>query len=560
MYGSEVAMQAREPDAEGFVERDGVKVGYEVFGAAHGDAAPTVLLLPTWSVIHSRHWKAQVPFLARHFKVIAIDGRGCGRSDRPLNVEAYHPPEFAADAVAVMDATATQRAVLVALSLGAVWGLLLAADHPDRVAGLAAISPAVSLARDLPAHADDTFDQPSTRTDGWAKWNAHYWRAHYRDFLAFFFGQMFTEPHSTKQIEDCIGWGLETDPETLIAATVGGHAATPQAVRDAAERLRCPVLVVHSVDDAIRAHADGAALAEITGGTLLSLRGAGHGPHARDPVTVNRALRDFVRSVWPSSPPARSWARAMTRRRRALYVSSPIGLGHARRDIAVATELRTHHPDLQIDWLAQHPVTRVLADHGERVHPASAHLANESAHIASESGEHDLHCFQAWRRMDEILVANFMVFHDVTANGDYDLVIGDEAWEVDYFLHENPELKRFAYAWLTDFVGWLPIDGTEAPLTADYNAEMIEQIARHPRVRDRALFVGNPTDVVPDDFGPGLPAIAEWTAAHCAWSWSPAHASIPQRCLDTTVSTSTATSPACIDTWRPATWPSSRVA
>ncbi len=106
--------------------------------------------------------------------------------------------------------------------------------------------------------------------------------------------------------------------------------------------------------------------------------------------------------------------------------------------------------------------------------------------------------------MDEILVADFMVFHDVIADSPYDLVIGDEAWEVDYFLHENPELKRFAYCWLTDFVGWLPMpDGgaAEAFLTADYNAEMIEQIARYPRVRDRALFVGNPGDIVPGRFG-----------------------------------------------------------
>ena len=65
--------------------------------------------------------------------------------------------------------------------------------------------------------------------------------------------------------------------------------------------------------------------------------------------------------------------------------------------------------------------------------------------------------------------------------------------------------KRAAYAWLTDFVGWLPMpDGgeREAFLTADYNAEMIEHIARFPRVRDRAIFVGNPDDIVPDAFGP----------------------------------------------------------
>ena len=149
----------------------------------------------------------------------------------------------------------------------------------------------------------------------------------------------------------------------------------------------------------------------------------------------------------------RTWVRAQQRPRRALYLSSPIGLGHARRDLAIARELRKLQPDLQIDWLTQHPVTRVLEDAGESVHPASAWLANESEHIEEESGEHDLHAFQAIRRMDEILVNNFMVFNDVVEDRYYDLVIGDEAWDVDYFLHENPELKRFGFAWMTDFVG-----------------------------------------------------------------------------------------------------------
>ena len=105
----------------------------------------------------------------------------------------------------------------------------------------------------------------------------------------------------------------------------------------------------------------------------------------------------------------------------------------------------------------------MLEAEGERVHPASALLANESAHIESESAEHDLHCFQAWRRMDEILVANFMVFDDLVREQPYDLWIGDEAWELDYYLHENPELKRAAYVWLTDFVGWLPVEEEGAP-------------------------------------------------------------------------------------------------
>jgi predicted glycosyltransferase len=234
-------------------------------------------------------------------------------------------------------------------------------------------------------------------------------------------------------------------------------------------------------------------------------------------VKVNTLIHDFIK---PSSL-GTTWRRAKTRRKRALYISSPIGLGHVQRDLAIADEVRKLCPNLEIEWLAQHPVTEVLKAHGEKIHPASAYLANESQHIKSESSEHDLHCFQAWRRMDEILIGNFMVFLKVVRDQTYDLWIGDEAWEIDYYLHENPEEKRAAYAWLTDFVGWLPMpDGGEheAFLTADYNAEMIEHIARFPRVRDRAIFVGNPEDIVPDRFGPNLPIIRDWVEEHYTFS------------------------------------------
>ena len=105
-------------DRDGYVERDGIKIFYEVFGAGE----PTILLLPTWSLMHSRHWKMQVPYLARHCRVLTFDGRGNGRSDRPTQAEAYAESEFAADAIAVMDATQTDRAIIVSFSLGAQRG------------------------------------------------------------------------------------------------------------------------------------------------------------------------------------------------------------------------------------------------------------------------------------------------------------------------------------------------------------------------------------------------------------------------------------------------------
>jgi pimeloyl-ACP methyl ester carboxylesterase/predicted glycosyltransferase len=502
------------PDGKGHVTRDGVRLYWEVYGKGE----PTVFLLPSWSIVHSRAWKFQIPHLARHCRVLVMDGRGNGLSDRPEGSAAYADEEFAADALAVMDASGTEAAALVSFSAGAAWALLLAAEHPERVSRMVLIGPAIRLAPWRPWRdaVGTLFDTEFDEYDGWLKYNSNYWKRDYRGFLEFFFEQSFPEPHSTKQIEDTVGWGLETTPEVL-ADTVRAPLLDEARLVALTERVTCPVLVIHGDDDAIVPHDNGAELARLTGGRLLTMEGSGHLPHARDPVAVNVALEQFV------LPPQadRSRRRALHRPRRALFVSSPIGLGHVRRDVAIAQALRTLVPDIQVDWLSQDPVTRVLAERGERIHPASALLASESAHIERESSSHRLHVFEAWRRMDEIFVSNFMVFLDAVRDQDYDIWIGDEAWEIDYYLHENPELKRAAYVWLTDIVAWLPMPNfgaRDAFLTADYNAEMIEQIGRFPRVRDRAIFIGRPEDVVPGNFGPGLPEIRAWTKEHYSFT------------------------------------------
>jgi pimeloyl-ACP methyl ester carboxylesterase/predicted glycosyltransferase len=505
-------MRARHPDSSGRVERDGVGIHWRSFG----EGEPTIVLLPTWSIIDSRHWKLQIPYLARNHRVVTFDGRGSGLSDRPRGPAAYTRHEYVADALAVLDATATERAVLVSLSRAGGWALQLAGYHGERVLGIVAIAPAAPVTTPHPSAMVYPFDEQLDTTEGWAKFNRHYWERDYADFLRFFFAELFSEPHSTKQIEDGIGWASEVDVETLVDTQLAPPGAVPIQPDDLYPKVSCPVLVIHGDEDRLRQHATGVAVADATGGSIVTLGGGGHGPHLRDPVIVNQLIEEFIDMIHPT-PKTRTWVRAARRPKKALYISSSIGLGHALRDVAIAAELRTLHPDLQIDWLAQHPVTKVLEDGGERVHPASEWLANESAHVEDESAEHDLHAFQAIRRMDEILVNNFMVFNDVVTGDHYDLVIGDEAWDVDYFLHENPELKHFEFAWMTDFVGWLPMpDGGEheAALTADYNAEMIEQRARYRRLRDRSIYVGDPDDVVPDSFGPELPAIREWTEAN----------------------------------------------
>ena len=514
-------MRARLPDREGVITRGGIRIAFEVFG--HTD--PGLLLVPASPITHARSWKGIVPALARRFTVVTTDGRGTGRSDRPHQPERHAPAEVSADLLAVLDAAGVDRAVLVAHCHAVPWALRLAADHPERAVGVVAIAPGIGVAPPYPyaAEAERRWADPVDAPAGWSMRNRHFWRQDggYRAWVEFFFGQQLPEPHSTKQYEDTVGWALDTDPEAMIAEREGRAAPPASEAEVLCRRVRCPVRVLHGTDDRCQPVARGRRLAELTSGDLVVLDGAGHLPQSRDPVKVTRLITTFADTIMGAPMHATTWTRGPCRPRRALYLSSPIGLGHARRDVAIARELKRLRPELEIDWLAQHPVTTVLDAEGEHIHPASQWLANESGHVTSEANGHDLHCFQALRRMDEILVANFMVFQEVVEEGGYDLVIGDEAWDVDYYWHENPELKRGQNVWLTDFVGYLPMpDGgdQEAFLTTDYNAEMIEHIDRFPWIRDRAIFVGNDDDIVPDTFGENLPAIRDWTTGHFSYS------------------------------------------
>ena len=502
-------MRAKLPGSVGFVDRDGVKIHYEIYG----DGPQTMVFLPPWTIVHSRVYKAQLPYFSERFRCIAFDGRGNGKSDRPADVAAYSLDHYVADALAVMDATEAGAAILVGLSLAGLYACVLAAHHPERVKAAILAGTAASIGPNYPYLAPTHFFAKRERFSGWDKFNREYWLANYPDFAEHFIRNVFSEPHSTKQIEDGIAWANETTGSVQAKTVEARSLAPPFDVSEAMYRkIRCPVLMIHGDDDQIQPYGRAQAVAEATGAELVAIAGGGHNPLGRIPARCNALIVDFLdRKLGIAAPKRRAGQTRKTKK--ALYLSSPIGLGHGRRDIAITRELRKLHPDLQVDWLAQDPVTRLLEASGERIHPLSARLASESQHIELESGEHDLHCFQAIRRMDEVLIANFMIFQDAVDAGGYDLVIADEAWDIDHYWHEHPELKRAALAWFTDFVGYVPMPSggaREAFLTTDYNAEMIGHVERHPDVRDRAIFVGSSEDIIPLSFGQDLPAMRDW--------------------------------------------------
>jgi pimeloyl-ACP methyl ester carboxylesterase/predicted glycosyltransferase len=497
-HGQEFPFGTLRPVRDGFVERNGVKSWYAVYG----EKGPWIAFGPIFQITHSQMLKTTVPYLAEHFRVFTMDLRGNGRSDRPRGQDHYTFDEYYADFAAALDAAGVERAALVGISATTMTVLRFAAEHPERASHVIVVG----------GYADARIDEPKTaervRAEG------ERMRTDWPKYLEWFFSIVFTEPHSTKPFEDGVRFGWAASGELV---DWGRNGWLESDVTELAKQVKCPTLVIHGDNDKRVPIAKGEAIRDLVpGARMVTVAGGGHLPSVRDPVLFNRAVRDFV----AGSPRAGTWVRGMSRKRRALFISSPIGLGHVQRDLAIARELRKLHPDLEIDWFTVDPAARYLQQEGERLHPITRRLANESRHFESVAGEHDLHAFFALRTMDEIMVRNYMTFSDLMEEEHYDLVIGDEAWDVDYYYHENPEQKRQPFVFLTDFVGCLPMEDNarETHLCADRNADDIEHVARFPYVRDAAIFVGNPEDVTDRPFGPGMPRIREWTDRNFAYS------------------------------------------
>jgi pimeloyl-ACP methyl ester carboxylesterase len=288
--------RARYPDETGFVERDDVRTYYEVYGTG----SPTILLLPTWTIFHSRIWKGQIPYLARHFRVVTFDGRGGGRSDRPAGADAYAIEELARDALAVLDATGTERAALVGFSRGAQPAVWLANERPERALGVAfmAVSYPVSMRSWFPRlmlhpRMRRLAERPLPFYPSWLKFNPNYIGKEYPAFLRWFVALAMSDPHSTKQIEDAIAYASESTGEVAYDTAIAPSFITRRQLLNRARAIRCPVMVIHGTKDRITPFADGKVLARATGGELMAMKDVGHSPPGRYPVAVNIALRRF---------------------------------------------------------------------------------------------------------------------------------------------------------------------------------------------------------------------------------------------------------------------------
>jgi pimeloyl-ACP methyl ester carboxylesterase len=123
-----------------FLNRDGVQLAY----LEQGSGSPPMLLVHGWTCDHT-YFAPQAEYFSKHHRVISVDLRGHGASDKPE--QAYTMAGFADDLAFLCEQLGVDRPVVVGHSTGGVIAFELAARHPDRVGAVVAIeAPLVPLA------------------------------------------------------------------------------------------------------------------------------------------------------------------------------------------------------------------------------------------------------------------------------------------------------------------------------------------------------------------------------------------------------------------------------
>ena len=283
-------MRAKLPDQEGFVERDGVKLHYEIYG----DGPETMVFLPPWSIVHARVYKAQLPYFSERFRCIAYDGRGNGKSGRPEDVPAYSLDNYVADALAVMDANDADKAILVGLSFAGLLACILAAHYGDRVKAAILAVPRQASGRAI-----------LTRRRSISARSTNGSKAGTNTTAPTGFRTIPTLPSTSFEIS----FPNRTRPSRSRMVSTGraippagagkdrGSARDPAAF-DVSERCirdRCPVLIIHGEEDRIQPYARAQLVADvIIGAELVTIPGGGHNPMGRFPAKCNALITDFL--------------------------------------------------------------------------------------------------------------------------------------------------------------------------------------------------------------------------------------------------------------------------
>jgi len=200
-----------------------------------------------------------------------------------------------------------------------------------------------------------------------------------------------------------------------------------------------------------------------------------------------------------------------------LFISGSIGLGHVSRDLAIVTELRRLNSDVDVSWLAASPASEVIKNEGERLLPEADQWANENipAEDAGKGSAFHLSILRYLLLARKEWENNVEVFRKVTSKERFDLIIGDETYEIAAALKKRQLPKVAPFVIIYDFVG---LDSmTKNPLERLgvylWNRVWAKGYKTPSRFVDRTIFIGEEEDIPDTKLGFLLPNRRIWARA-----------------------------------------------
>jgi len=140
-------------------------------------------------------------------------------------------------------------------------------------------------------------------------------------------------------------------------------------------------------------------------------------------------------------------------KKKILYVSGSIGLGHVTRDLAIAGQLRRQCPEVELSWLASHPATLLLKETGEKLLPEADLYANVNIHAENAAKGFGMNVLKYAFNESKILFHNVKIFKQIIRSEKFDIVISDEAYELTVGLAMKLIRLEAPFVMIYDFLG-----------------------------------------------------------------------------------------------------------
>jgi predicted glycosyltransferase len=190
-----------------------------------------------------------------------------------------------------------------------------------------------------------------------------------------------------------------------------------------------------------------------------------------------------------------------------LFISGSLGLGHIGRDLEIAKMLRKSNSDIEISWLADFPATTVLKEAGEKLLPEADLITHGNKKLESNAKNHQANLTRWVMNMSKDWARNAKLVIEIIQREKFDLVIGDETYDLVIELLKDPSLKQFPFVIIYDFLGLDRVTNNPIDIITTYytNRLWTKVITNKPKVYDKTIFVGELEDIQDKNFGIFLP-------------------------------------------------------